>query len=702
MRRRRFALGVLVTSLTLLPPASGSARPGGGSSFGGSRSSGGSSRSSSSGSSSTRSSSSGSSSTRSSSSGSSSTRSSSSGSSGTRSSSSGSTSSPEHVPVWAIRASIKPAERSSSGPGVSIYGAPPPHAAIAPAPDRRSTADKALSGVVGAGFFAFLAAIVVAPLLIIGAVVRSMTRRKGQHEGWSSAATNGGATSAPPGEAPGAVRRRMEQIRAGDADFSLVLFEDFLAALYTEAQVARGAGTLEQYAPYLRPAARAALGKLPAVPVSPVLVGAMRPVSFTRDDRARVHRVVYEIEANYTETPAGGAPRSFYVAERLTLARALSARSRPPARARALACPSCGAPLARTMRGRCTHCGQAADSGQFDWVIETIVTTAREERGPMLTGTTEEVGTASPTVIDPALQAQLAALKKIDPTLDPAAIAARTRQIFAGMQHAWSSLEWQKARPLLTDRLWNAQTYWIDAYRRQGLRNITEGARIEDIEIVRASGDRYYLGVTVRIHATGLDYTKRDADGAVVGGSRTKERPYTEYWTLVRSVARPPAPGQAPPCPSCGAPLAAQMTERCAYCGALVEASSFDWALSRIEQDEASMGAEPSKPRPARAAVSSIHTHEAIRAGQRGRARARRSRSSFRHELSGVEQAPHEAERELVVEEDAVAHDAERLERPGRRDQASVRARPRRARRRARAPRWRATSAHRATSRRER
>jgi hypothetical protein len=36
----------------------------------------------------------------------------------------------------------------------------------------------------------------------------------------------------------------------------------------------------------------------------------------------------------------------------------------------------------------------------------------------------------------------------------------------------------------------------------------------------------------VRVHATGLDYTIRDADRLVV--SRDKERQYTENWTLLR------------------------------------------------------------------------------------------------------------------------------------------------------------------------
>lgn len=579
MKRRTFSLGAFAISLFLLHPSDATARPGGGSSFGGSRSSGGSSRSSSS--------SSGSRSSSSSSWGGS--RSSSSSSSGSRSSSSGSSGSyhaPEHVPVWAVRDKPSPLLRTAASPGISIYDKPAPHAPIAVASDQRSSGEKVFMGVAGAGLFAFIAAIVSVPIAIFGAIVKSLRKAKGMDAGWSSTqGSGGGGFSMPNIEAPGEVRRRMEQIRATDLDFSILILEDFLAALYTEAHAARGTGALERYSPYLRPAARGVLAPLPRVPVSTIIVGALRPVSFSRDDRARMHRVVYEIEANYTEAPPGGNPQSYYAAERWTLARAMGARSRTPGRARALVCPNCGAPLDRTVHGRCTYCSQAVDSGQFDWVVESIEIGTRETRGPMLTGTTEEVGTASPTVFDPAISMQMAALEKADPSLGIEHATERVKAIFSAMQDAWSSLEWKRARPFLTDRLWNAQTYWIEAYRQQGLRNVTENARITNLEIVRGSVDKWYLGLTVRIHATGLDYTKRASDGAVVGGSRTKERPYTEYWTIVRSASKP-APGQAPGCPSCGAPIANQMAERCGHCGALVESSTFDWVLSRIEQDE--------------------------------------------------------------------------------------------------------------------
>lgn len=455
--------------------------------------------------------------------------------------------------------------------------------------DTETAGSKAFGFIFGAGIFATAATAFAAPLALIGFVISRVRKKSGADQAWSSSGSQTVTTPEEDAPNPAVVRKQMESIRRTDPDFSVVIFEDFLAALYTEAHVARGSQVLERYSPYLRPSARQTLASLARTPVSSVIVGAMRPYSFQWDNHARMHRITVEIESNYTEMVPSGQSQAYYACERWTLARAMGTRSRPPAKARALVCPNCGAPLERTVHGRCMYCSQAVDSGQFDWVVESIQIVSRETRGPMLTGTTEEQGTSSPTVFDPELHKRQEELVRVDPTFTREVIDRRVQLIFNTMQQAWSSLEWQRARPCLTDRLWNAQIYWIEAYRQQGLRNITENARITNIELVRVSHDKWYQAITVRVHATGLDYTIRQANGEVVGGNRKKERAYTEYWTLVRSASRRHADGKAG-CLACGAPLPVEMTEKCGHCGALVEASVFDWVLSRIEQDDVYAG----------------------------------------------------------------------------------------------------------------
>jgi hypothetical protein len=70
-------------------------------------------------------------------------------------------------------------------------------------------------------------------------------------------------------------------------------------------------------------------------------------------------------------------------------------------------------------------------------------------------------------------------------------------------------------------------------------------------------------------------------------GNRSRERPYSEYWTLIRGAATRGKARTDPACPNCGAPLKIGMAGNCEYCHAKVVTGDFDWVLSRIEQDEA-------------------------------------------------------------------------------------------------------------------
>ncbi len=131
--------------------------------------------------------------------------------------------------------------------------------------------------------------------------------------------------------------------------------------------------------------------------------------------------------------------------------------------------------------------------------------------------------------------------------------------------------------------------YWIDLYVQQRCRNVTENARILRIDLANVLSDAHYDAVTVRVFATGLDYTISD-DGKVLSGSRSRPRTYSEYWTLIRgSSKKGPSRGDAN-CPNCGAPLKIGMAGTCEYCQVKVTSGEFDWVLSRIEQDEAYTG----------------------------------------------------------------------------------------------------------------
>lgn len=394
------------------------------------------------------------------------------------------------------------------------------------------------------------------------------------------------------------VQRAFNQLRRFDPNFSEIIFVDFCYALYGRAHDARGHGAtaLDELSPYLSEAARASLLHLNASnlkAVQGIIVGAMNVIDVRGLDSSTVN-ITIEFESNYTEfTPRENDPRgemSYYVRERWSLERKRDLLSPTPEQATALHCPRCGAPLQKDTIGACAFCGTKIESGEFQWYVRSIQTLSREARGPLLTSDVPEVGTSNPTVMQPNFPAVRAAFEQNNPSFSWADFQARARMIFNELQTAWSTLQWERARPFETDNIFQMHRYWIDAYRRQGLRNALDQCEITAMQPARIRVDAFYNAITLRIFARGYDYTV-DQSGRIVAGSNRNLRQWSEYWTFVRySKAKPAAARADLNCPNCGAPLKVNATGICEFCGGKITSGEFDWVLSKIEQDESYSG----------------------------------------------------------------------------------------------------------------
>jgi predicted lipid-binding transport protein (Tim44 family) len=381
------------------------------------------------------------------------------------------------------------------------------------------------------------------------------------------------------------VNAAIAALKAKDESFSFVLFEDFAHALYVEAHTARGRRELARLAPYLSDDARLVLSNQVVDGVSTIVVGAMRIEDVRADTTARKIEARVRFTANYTERSAG-ADQSYYVEEVWTFTRGADVVSRPPERSRVIDCPSCGAPLDKIVGGTCRYCDTAPGAGRQDWFVSSIRVEAREPRGPMLTGTTEEVGTDLPTVVAPDVKQKYAALVARDPALDWRSFTKRVDAIFYRFHETWSAQELGGVRPFLSDNLYEAQGYWVAAYQAAGLRNVSEEPKILVTQLARVTSDKFFDAITVRIYAQCLDYTI-DKGGKVVGGNRSKPRQYSEYWTLIRGAGATGSPRSEDTCPNCGADAShVNMAGICGSCSVKITSGAFDWVLSRIEQDE--------------------------------------------------------------------------------------------------------------------
>ena len=380
------------------------------------------------------------------------------------------------------------------------------------------------------------------------------------------------------------LRAALDELNAKDPDFSFVVFEDFMYALYTALHRARGEGSVEVFSPYLGPAAKEWLLARSADRVDSVIVGAMRVESVRTDEASR--RVMADIvfTSNYTER-AGGADQSYYAEERWQVSRGADVLSRPPEKARVIGCPSCGAALDAAIAGKCKYCNERVIDADRDWRVDTIEQLHREERGPMLTGTTEEVGTNAPTIVAPDATASLQHLMKAG-GFTWFELVERVHLVFDTFHAAWSSQDLKPVRPFLSDALFDTQRYWVETYKAQGLRNVTGSPRISNVELSRVTTDAHFDAITVRVAAFCNDYTL-DQAGNVVAGSKEDLRFYSEYWTFIRAARTQRHSKADSACPNCGAPAdKLNMAGVCEACGSKITLGQFDWVLSRIEQDE--------------------------------------------------------------------------------------------------------------------
>jgi hypothetical protein len=379
-------------------------------------------------------------------------------------------------------------------------------------------------------------------------------------------------------------------LRRVDPHFSRVLFMDLCTLLFQRCQTARGGGRLDDVAPYLGRGGRTFLARCLPERVDEVIVGSATLTRMAVGEKGVQAWVVFE--ACLTEYD-GGQETRFFLNQRWTLTRQTGLSSLPPETITRLGCPSCGSAEERTTEGRCPACKRILTDGKAGWAVTTIeerlrTTVPAIER--KLGGGGKEFGTEHPTIMHPAVLIERQKLASRSPGFTWEGFEARVRHIFLTLQQAWSTLDWEKARVLETETLFQSHRFWIDRYRREKLRNVLADVALHRIEVCRVEQDPFYDVVTTRISASMLDTTVT-LTGEVVGGDAREPRVFTEYWTFVRRTGVPEALDRTMArCPSCGAPIEVNAAGACTFCKTQVASGEFDWVLSSIEQDEAFFG----------------------------------------------------------------------------------------------------------------
>lgn len=371
-------------------------------------------------------------------------------------------------------------------------------------------------------------------------------------------------------------------LKRNDPNFSEPLFLDFISLLYGQALQGQGQNQ-DPLGAYLSPTLREQLESYSGPQTTSVLTGSMHINSILVDQATE--NVQVQFESNVARSNGD----SLFVVDVANFQRRSGAKTPEPEAVYALSCPHCGDNTGVGPNGRCPSCGEVVNDGRFGWVMQSLSGASSTGRPPVvLSETGMEIGTELRTIKDPALMTQRHALVKRDPDFQPESFESLARQTFLLLQQAWTEMNWDAARALETDHLYQQHKYWMQTYQKQGVRNVLEEVEVTRIDWAKVSADKYFDSITVRIFARMKDYTIDLSTQKVVSGSPQQVRSFSEYWTFVRRAGVTSKDRDATRCPNCGAPLdQVNQVGDCEYCHTRITRGDFDWILSRIEQDEA-------------------------------------------------------------------------------------------------------------------
>lgn len=280
--------------------------------------------------------------------------------------------------------------------------------------------------------------------------------------------------------------------------------------------------------------------------------------------------------------------------------RATSVKTKPPKDGiYELVCPNCGAPANFTDINVCNSCGERIYSRKFDWYVSNKKTKYHNVlKQTDLFYYAPEKGTSRKTFVHYKFVDNLKLFAKNHDITNLTTFKTKftdniVKPVFLEMYHAWSELKWEKVRHLLTDRLWESNLFWIDAYKHYKVVNKLDKIFINEIEFANLEIDKFYEAITVRVFASCIDYVQNIATGKVIAGNNKNYTVFSEYWTFIRrtGIEKSVDTIDVHKCPNCGA-NADKMGQSavCEYCNTKISTGEFSWILSAIIQDDVYRG----------------------------------------------------------------------------------------------------------------
>lgn len=389
--------------------------------------------------------------------------------------------------------------------------------------------------------------------------------------------------------------RALRVLQQQDPNFSKILLMDFVHLLFSKLYHYAGRAELSYLTPFLSADVQQYAAFILGQPAQEVVINGIHWEAISQTTQQ--DSITLTIDANYSLNKHGVNCR-YAVTERWLLCRKNGLLSPEPEKMQALSCPQCAAPAHFNDAGECPYCKTVLSKGAMQWYLhKRIITLATQLDASEPASYAQEEGTQLPTIQQFDLHWQITAMQHLHrfEQWDSYFADFQTqvvRPFFFSIYQHWSRGDWEGVRHLLSDRLYEANQFWMDYYRQHNWFNRLDKLNIERIALARLEVDSFYEAITVRIFANCYDYTE-DSKGILVGGSKRHLRHYSEYWTFVRRIGvHDKQTGiDLNQCPQCGAPADKMgQAAKCGYCGSKISTGKFSWVLFLIMQDDVYRG----------------------------------------------------------------------------------------------------------------
>jgi predicted lipid-binding transport protein (Tim44 family) len=209
-------------------------------------------------------------------------------------------------------------------------------------------------------------------------------------------------------------------------------------------------------------------------------------------------------------------------------------------------------------------------------------------------------GKAGPTISRPAMSAAPyqgpppapdqgaleAAIKERDPNFDAYELKGWVKELFLALNKAWTARDWQRVRIFETNSLFNEHNQLLEQYRKDKRINMIEQIGIREVDLRSYRFDERFEYLEVSIHAQLIDYVIDEQTKLVVAGS-SAQIVHMFYTLIFKRTAGAQSKDSLldvgeTNCPNCGAPLQITVAGQCEYCGTIVMADEYSWALDQF------------------------------------------------------------------------------------------------------------------------